>query len=1061
MAGRSLFDWLSNDGRKSTKEGEGKMRTSTTKFRLALVALVLSLGVVTVPMAETAEASPGPATLHVSKWTEYAENPVFGREANSPGHDASDQCVIKIDDTYYMYYTAPDSEGQNWIYYATSSDGICWIEGGKVAELVNQYEENGIDPSYWAYKLYPADPWVLYDGTTYHLYYEAAMNWLRHATSLNGITWTDQGLITVDGMDATFVGPFTAYYDDGTYYAWFVSHAGNLFYATSLDGHNWTCGVEGGVFTTDGSNPHYGDWRDFGPCGGLTVTGYTDGGENHQFTRPCVLKEGDTYHMWFGGDKARPHSSTWDVDIGHAVSEDGKEWTLVDWIFSKDDGVDWRCEATFAPQVIKEGGTHKMWFSGKDGAGNYAVGYATAGPFLTIQSAIDAADPGDTILVAAGTYKEHIEIAKSSLTLKGIGDPPPVIDGGWTVETVVYVHDATNVTVENFEVTGGTGDLVYGENADNITIRSVIAHGSTGDEGIQVKYSDNVTIEDCTSYGNMGDGICVSYGSGHLIRHNLVYDNDDRGIYLYGDWSGKAPLSDARIEGNTVYGTQGTVPGGDDRFKEGGIICYYTQGIEIVGNFIYGNTGPGIHLYKMNHGRPEGVTSCVRENHVHDNAAGDTPGDGIRAYLIYNTIISNNELYNNAGAGVTLTTQYPDGREYTFEEANSGVQVRTNDIYRNTYGLQVIGRLGDHGIHLNNIHDNTDFGADASQAAEGVTVDAISNWWGSVYGPLDETGTIECLAPFEGGWNCSECDKNTEPGGLLGDKVRGSVDYCPWLGASARYAKQNALAKLNGIYPTGENKVDHSIKKAIEDIEKSLNIDPKHPDKPWKKHSLWLDDNHLDPNHGREVFDEEKKAVKELNHLMDKKDTLAEVKPVCQEVIDELIKADYMLARTAIDEAIAAGGNSKEIDKAEEEMAKAQEELDHTKKDGTLDPRYDKAIDHYKKAWEHACKAQKPKPGGLRPEAVEDQLRVVMSPNPIRDVHTARFYVMGAMADEVEEIRVQIYDLSGRLVMAAGLAKSWGRSSSCASRRREKSEAGSANSQSLLFFENTTEPALF
>ena len=39
--------------------------------------------------------------------------------------------------------------------------------------------------------------------------------------------------------------------------------------------------------------------------------------------------------------------------------------------------------------------------------------------------------------------------------------------------------------------------------------------------------------------------------------------------------------------------------------------------------------------------------------------------------------------------------------------------------------------------------------------------------------------------------------------------------------------------------------------------------------------------------------------------------------------------------------------------------------------------------------------------------------------------------------------------------MAAGLAKSWGRSSSCASRRREKSEAGSANSQSLLIFENT------
>ena len=37
----------------------------------------------------------------------------------------------------------------------------------------------------------------------------------------------------------------------------------------------------------------------------------------------------------------------------------------------------------------------------------------------------------------------------------------------------------------------------------------------------------------------------------------------------------------------------------------------------------------------------------------------------------------------------------------------------------------------------------------------------------------------------------------------------------------------------------------------------------------------------------------------------------------------------------------------------------AQEELDHTKKDGTPDPKYDKAIDHYMKAWEHAQKAIK------------------------------------------------------------------------------------------------------
>jgi len=62
-------------------------------------------------------------------------------------------------------------------------------------------------------------------------------------------------------------------------------------------------------------------------------------------------------------------------------------------------------------------------------------------------------------------------------------------------------------------------------------------------------------------------------------------------------------------------------------------------------------------------------------------------------------------------------------------------------------------------------------------------------------------------------------------------------------------------------------------------------------------------------------------------------------------------------AQEAIAEAIVAGGDEKEIEKAQKEMAKAQQALDHTTKDGTPDPQYDKAVDHFKKAWEHAQKA--------------------------------------------------------------------------------------------------------
>ena len=67
--------------------------------------------------------------------------------------------------------------------------------------------------------------------------------------------------------------------------------------------------------------------------------------------------------------------------------------------------------------------------------------------------------------------------------------------------------------------------------------------------------------------------------------------------------------------------------------------------------------------------------------------------------------------------------------------------------------------------------------------------------------------------------------------------------------------------------------------------------------------------------------------------------------------IDALVAADEGLAQTAIDE-VACGGAGKcqkELDAAIEEMGKATAELPGNP---------DKAIDHTKKAWEHAMKAK-------------------------------------------------------------------------------------------------------
>jgi len=88
-------------------------------------------------------------------------------------------------------------------------------------------------------------------------------------------------------------------------------------------------------------------------------------------------------------------------------------------------------------------------------------------------------------------------------------------------------------------------------------------------------------------------------------------------------------------------------------------------------------------------------------------------------------------------------------------------------------------------------------------------------------------------------------------------------------------------------------------------------------------------------------------VVADVSKIIDLQDMVS----LTGDVIGMLVQADEGLARTAIDDAISAGGDAKEIGRAEGEMTKAVDEFGKGKPD--------KAIDHYKKAWEHAQKAMK------------------------------------------------------------------------------------------------------
>ncbi|TET47383.1 T9SS type A sorting domain-containing protein [candidate division TA06 bacterium] len=129
---------------------------------------------------------------------------------------------------------------------------------------------------------------------------------------------------------------------------------------------------------------------------------------------------------------------------------------------------------------------------------------------------------------------------------------------------------------------------------------------------------------------------------------------------------------------------------------------------------------------------------------------------------------------------------------------------------------------------------------------------------------------------------------------------------------------------------------------------------------------------------------------------------------LCERLILMLVKADSILARVAIDDAIAAGGKEKEIEKAEKEMGKAEEDKAKGK--------YHKAINHYKKAWEHACKAMKSHKHSHNQMIWETKTErrnalLQTSPNPF-----SKSTMISYSVAVTGRVTLKVYDTSGRLV---------------------------------------------
>lgn len=259
----------------------------------------------------------------------------------------------------------------------------------------------------------------------------------------------------------------------------------------------------------------------------------------------------------------------------------------------------------------------------------------------TIQAAIDAAAPGDTVLVAAGTYRERVRL-KNGITLRSAGDETKgklglkraeetIIDGTGGDEDSPGVRMAEDSTIDGFTVTGvGTYDdeawkKHYATQGEDQSYENI---GKPGVAGISV-----IRITNCKVLNNIVHHVgytgIVTMGakdtrvSPHIFQ-NITYRNMGGGI-------GAMMTSSPVIEANTCF----------ENFYAG--IGHATNASPLViNNACYGNVRAGI-------GISEGSKPVVRGNKCYQNRRA---GIGIRTGTETTPLVEDNECYDNALAGI-------------------------------------------------------------------------------------------------------------------------------------------------------------------------------------------------------------------------------------------------------------------------------------------------------------------------------------------------------------------------------------------------------------------------